>query len=158
MQLPETRPSINSNALMGSRAPSRARAVTILRLVGALALLAAGAMHLQQYTVDDYRVIPTIGTLFILNFISATVLGLYLMAPGGQSGGRLRRAGDLFAAVSGCAVALTSLVALFISEQQPLFGFMEQGYRLEIVLVIAFEALTVAALGGFIVLAYGRGR
>lgn len=40
----------------------------------------------------------------------------------------------------------------------PLFGFMEQGYRLEIVLAIAVEAVAIAALAGFIVLAYGRER
>ena len=158
MQLPETRPSVNSGALIRSRTPARARVVTGLRLVGALALLATGATHLQQYTVDDYRVIPTVGALFLLNFIGATVLGLYLMAPGGQSGGPWRRAGDLFAAVSGCFIAVGSLAGLFISEQMPLFGFMEQGYRPAIVVAITVEAVTAAALGGFIVLAYGRER
>ena len=152
MHLPYTPPSVNGSAVLTARRPARVRprAVTVLRLTGALALLGAGALHLQQYAGDDYRVIPTIGTLFLLNFIGATVLGLYLLMPGGRSPGRLRRAGDVLAALGGCSIAVGSLVALFISERTPLFGFMEQGYRLEIVIVIAVEALTIAALGAFV--------
>lgn len=160
MQLPSTPPSVDGPALLRARRPAgtRPRAVTGLRLTGALALLGTGAIHLQQYVVDDYRVIPTIGTLFLLNFIGAMVLGLYLLVPGGRSPGRLRRSADALAAVSGCAIAAGSLIALFISERTPLFGFMEQGYRLQIVIAIAVEALTVAALGAFVTLAQRRGQ
>ena len=38
-----------------------------LRVLGALSLLAVGAVHLQQYDAL-YSAIPTIGTLFVLNF------------------------------------------------------------------------------------------
>jgi hypothetical protein len=37
-----------------------------VRAVGALSLLAVGAVHLQQY-LYLYSAIPTIGTLFVLN-------------------------------------------------------------------------------------------
>src|SRR5437763_4917040 len=37
-----------------------------MRFLGALALLAVGAVHLQQYIAADYRAIPTIGPLFLL--------------------------------------------------------------------------------------------
>jgi hypothetical protein len=43
-----------------------------------------------------------------------------------------------------------SLVALLISEQTPLFGFMESGYRQAIVISIALEAATTVLLGGFL--------
>ena len=44
------------------------------RYLGALALLGVGLDHLEQYSVDSYSVIPTIGTLFALNFASAALL------------------------------------------------------------------------------------
>ena len=50
------------------------------RMLGALSLLAVGAVHLQQYD-DLYSAIPTIGTLFVLNFVAATVLGVGLLVP-----------------------------------------------------------------------------
>src|ERR687887_2679026 len=50
------------------------------RALGALATLAVGAVHLQQY-FKLYSSVPTIGTLFVLNFAGATVIGLALLAP-----------------------------------------------------------------------------
>src|SRR5947208_15332425 len=50
------------------------------RVLGALSLLAVGAVHLQQYD-DLYSAIPTIGTLFVLNFVAATLLGVGLLVP-----------------------------------------------------------------------------
>jgi hypothetical protein len=50
------------------------------RVLGALSLLAVGAIHLQQY-FDLYSGVPTIGTLFVLNFVGATVVGLGMLAP-----------------------------------------------------------------------------
>jgi hypothetical protein len=41
------------------------------RVLGALSLLAVGAVHLQQY-FELYSSIPTIGTLFLLNVVGAT--------------------------------------------------------------------------------------
>jgi hypothetical protein len=51
-----------------------------VRTVGALSLLAVGSIHFQQY-LYFYSAIPTIGTLFVLNLVGATVLGLGLLAP-----------------------------------------------------------------------------
>ena len=45
------------------------------RVLGALSLLAVGAVHLQQY-FELYYDIPTIGKLFVLNFVGATIVGL----------------------------------------------------------------------------------
>lgn len=43
------------------------------RILGALSVLAVGAVHLQQYDYL-YSTIPTIGTLFLLNFAGATAI------------------------------------------------------------------------------------
>jgi hypothetical protein len=48
--------------------------------------------------------------------------------------------------VVGLAIAVGSLVALFIAESQPLFGFMETGYDTPILIAIVAEALTAALL------------
>jgi hypothetical protein len=44
------------------------------------------------------------------------------------------------------AIAAGSLVALFIAESQPLFGFMEDGYDMPILIAIVAEALTTILL------------
>jgi hypothetical protein len=98
------------------------------RVLGALAVLAVGAVHLQQY-VELYSAIPTIGTLFVLNFAGATAIGLGLLAPTERLLG-LRWGGRAVAllALAGIGLAATAFVFLTISEHTPLFGFMEPGY------------------------------
>jgi hypothetical protein len=125
---------------------ARVWALTTSRLIAAIALLATGTIHLEQYIVADYRVIPTIGPLFLLNFIAGTVLGIYLLVPVGATAGQVRRTADLAVAWSGVAVASGSLIALLISERTPLFGFMEHGYRVEILIAIGAEAVAILAL------------
>ena len=44
--------------------------------LGALSVLATGIVHIQQYYGQDYSTIPTIGTLFFLNFVAAVVIAL----------------------------------------------------------------------------------
>ena len=132
---------------------TRARALATLCLGAAIALLATGGIHLEQYLAADFRVLPTIGSLFLLNFIAATVLGLYLLVPVRATAGRARRAADFGVAWSGFAVAAGSLIALLISERTPLFGFMEHGYRLEIVIAIGAETAAILALAAFTALA-----
>jgi hypothetical protein len=56
------------------------RSLWLARILGALALLVVGAVHLQQF-LSLYSEIPTIGTLFVLNFAGATVIGLGLLSP-----------------------------------------------------------------------------
>ena len=61
--------------------------------------------------------------------------------------------------VAGIGVAGGALIALLISEKtRPLFGFMEQGYRIEIVIALVSEAAAIIFLGGFLVLAWARAR
>jgi hypothetical protein len=120
--------------------------VALVRLLAAASLLAIGGVHIQQYIVQDYRVIPTIGPLFLLNFIGGTVLGLYFLVPVGRRAGRIRLLIDAVAALSGWLLAAGALVGLLVSEHTPLFGFMEHGYRFAIVFAIASEAVAMVAL------------
>jgi hypothetical protein len=124
----------------------RSTASALVRLLAAISLLALGAVHLQQYIVRDYRVIPTIGPLFLLNFIGGTVLGLYFLIPVGRRAGRVRRLVDAVAALAGWFVAAGALAALLASEHTPVFGFMEHGYRFAIVFAIVSEAVAVITL------------
>src|SRR5436305_13625887 len=53
----------------GSRAMAAEHltALRIARAVDALAMLVVGGVHLEQYTVAYFSVIPTIGALFLVN-------------------------------------------------------------------------------------------
>jgi hypothetical protein len=124
----------------------KVRVVALVRLLAAISLLAAGGVHLQQYIVADYRVIPTIGPLFLLNFIGATLLGLYFLIPADRQAGRVRLIIDAVATLAGWLLAAGALVALLVSEHTPLFGFMEHGYRFAIVFAIVSEAVAIGAL------------
>jgi hypothetical protein len=116
------------NALDYTKAPKRLAPIwLVVRGVGAVSLLAVGAVHLQQY-FSLYSTIPTIGTLFVLNFVGATVIGLGLLAPVERLLGRWGDAVLALLTLGGIALAATAFVFLLISEQTPLFGFMEPGY------------------------------
>lgn len=97
------------------------------RALGALAVLATGAVHLQQF-LRLYSQIPTIGTLFVLNFAGATVVGLALLAPVEHASHRYGTALVGLLSLAGIAIATGAFVFLQISERTPLFGFMEPGY------------------------------
>src|SRR6185437_2024883 len=118
---------------------------TIGRL-GALALLVVGGVHLQQY-LTGYSVVPTIGPLFLINAIGAAAVGAGLLAPLERmlSDRRAHLAAATLASV-GAMIAIGALVTLFVSESQPLFGFMENGYSTPIVIAIAAEAITTILL------------
>jgi hypothetical protein len=126
--------------------------VELARYLGAVSILLVGAVHAQQYYEAYFNVVPTIGTLFLLSFVGAGVVGVALLAPVRLLG---RRLGDLIlalAALGAIGIALGTLVSLLISEYTPLFGFMESGYRLAIVLTLLFDGLTTAFLGVFLLL------
>jgi hypothetical protein len=135
----------------------RTAALQALRYLGAVSLLLVGAIHAQQYYGDYFYVVPTIGTLFLLNFIGAGIVGAVLVAPVRMLG---RNIGDLILAVASLGaigIAAGSLVSLLVSEYTPLFGFRESGYRLAIVLSLVTDGLTIAFLGAFLLLlAAGR--
>jgi hypothetical protein len=113
------------------------------RYVAALAVLATGVAHIEQYTVDNYSTVPTIGTLFLLNFIAATVIAVGLIAPLRRVTGRFTDAVRAVLAVGGIGVGVGSLAGLFVSETTGLFGFVEHSYRMVIVVAIVVEVATV---------------
>ncbi len=128
----------------------------IARYLGAVSILLVGVVHAQQYYAAYFSVVPVIGTLFLLSFIGAGVTGVVLIAPVRLLG---RRIGDLIlvlTALGAIGIAVGSLASLLVSEYTPLFGFMESGYRLAVVLAIVFDALTTAFLGVFVLVVAPR--
>ena len=140
---PQSMPSAVAGSLGAQRRSALARTALYL---GALAVLATGAVHIQQYSSADYSSIPTIGTLFLLNFISAVVIGVGLIVPYGRFAGRSADAIRAAWALAGIGFAVLSLIALFVSESSSLFNFHENGYRTPIVLAIVAEAAATVFL------------
>jgi hypothetical protein len=121
--------------------------IRTMRILGALALLAVGAVHLQQYLGAGYRMIPTIGPLFLLNAIGSAIVGLALVLPlERRLPGRIGNGAVAALATAAVLIALGSLIALFVSESGSLFGFSESGYRTAIVIAIVAEAATIVLL------------
>jgi hypothetical protein len=116
-----------------------------------VAVLATGVVHIQQYYGQDYSTIPTIGTLFFLNFVGAVVIALGLVVPLGRVAGRYADVIRSLFAIGGIGLGALSLVALFISEGSGLFGFVENGYRTAIVLAMVAEGASIVLLGTFLV-------
>ena len=122
--------------------------VRAMRFFGALAILAVGAVHLQQYIGEDYSAIPTIGTLFLLNAVASAVVGIGLLAPIKRvAASHTAEAAIGLLALGAVGIAIGALVALFISESGGLFGFTESGYRAAIIAAIVAEGATIALLG-----------
>jgi hypothetical protein len=124
--------------------------LTTARYFGAASILVVGAIHAQQYYDAYFRVVPTIGTLFLLSFVGAATVGVVLVAPVRLLGDRLADLVLALAALGGIAIAVGTFASLLYSEYTPLFGFMESGYRLAIVLTLVFDALTTVFLGVFL--------
>jgi hypothetical protein len=126
------------------------------RYLAAFALLGVGAVHAQQYYEAYFYAVPTIGTLFFLSFIGAAVVGATLLAPirrlFGETVGSIVL---VLAALGAIGIALGSLVSLLVSEYTPLFGFMESGYRLAIVLALVTDGLTTFFAAFFVAAVLG---
>ena len=137
--------------LVAARGPAASTPTRLVaswsRYLGALALLGVGLDHLEQFSVDSYSVIPTIGTLFALNFASALALAAALAAPVERLPGRAGRLAVPVLSLAGIGVAAGSLAGLLLSESAGLFGFTETGYRTAIVVSIGLEAATIGLLG-----------
>jgi hypothetical protein len=121
------------------------------RVLGALATLAVGAVHLQQY-YKLYSQVPTIGTLFVLNFIGATAIGLGLLTPIERLAGRYGGLAVTLLALAGVAQSATAFVFLWIAERTPLFGFQEPGYDPTAIAASRIsEVAAVVLLGAFLI-------
>jgi hypothetical protein len=122
-----------------------------VRATGALSLLAVGAVHLQQY-MKIYYSVPTIGTMFVLNFIGATAIGLGLLAPVERLFGRWGSRILALLALGGIGLALTTYAFLLVSERTPLFGFQEAGFFPAAIMAAKVSELVAAGLlGSFLV-------
>lgn len=119
----------------------------VARGLGAVALLASGAVHLQQY-LGPYAAIPTIGTLFLLDAAGAAVIGALLLAPVERLAGRWAGAVVAVVTAGGIALAATSYVMLLISERRPLLGFQEPGYDTTAIVAAQVSELAALALLG----------
>jgi hypothetical protein len=130
----------------------------LARYLGAAALLAVGLDHLEQRSAAHYAEIPTIGTLFLLNFVSAAVVAVGLALPLQRLGGPAGRQLPTLLALSGVGIAAGSVAGLLVSETSGLFGFRETGYRSAIVLSLVLEGATIVLLGTGLVLHRARRR
>ena len=119
--------------------------------LGAASLVVSGVDHIYQYYANDYRTVPTIGRLFVLNFVSAVVVAAGLIAPIGRVAGRYADAIRAVLALAGIGIAVLSLAALFVSESSSLFGFEENGYRRAIDVAIASEVAAALFLSIYLV-------
>ena len=128
----------------------------LMLVAGAGGVLATGADHLDEYATNGFSTVPTIGTLFLLNFIAATLVGVALLLP-------LRRITQRFGdpvrtllALGGIGIAATSLIALWISESSSLFGFTDYGFRSTIVAAVVAEGIAIVGLTTYLALARHR--
>jgi hypothetical protein len=129
----------------------------VMRILGAFALLGVGAVHFQQYYAADYSGVPTIGPLFLLNGVGAGILGVTLLFPIERIiKGRRGDAAIGAVALGGVIVAVGSLAALFISEYGGLFGFIEPGYSVPVVLAIVTEGATLLLLAPVTIMSLSR--
>lgn len=140
----------SSPSRLQSLTPGRLRLFQIAQAVGALALFVVGGVHLEQYYVAFFRVVPTIGPLFLANFIGATAFGFVLLVPLRRGAGRLWVLLDSLVALAGIGLSVGAFAGLFVTEHTRLFGFMEHGYRPEIVLALAAEAVATVSLVAFL--------
>jgi hypothetical protein len=125
--------------------PRAGRGQAVLRMLGAVAVLVIGAVHLEQYFGVHFNVVPVIGPLFVLNFAGAMVIGLGLLVPSVRM-----HLVHVLLALAGIGLAATSFVFLFVSEHRPLFGFQEYGYRPAIIVALVAEAAAVLLLGAYL--------
>ena len=119
---------------------------------GAAALLASGVDHLDEYTANHFSTVPTIGTLFLLNFIAATAVAVGLVLPWKRITKRYADGVRAVLALSGIGIAASSLIGLWISESSSLFGFTDHGSRPTIVVAIVAESLVIMTLTAYLTL------
>jgi hypothetical protein len=119
---------------------NRTPVIVGLRAVGALLLVAAGAIHLYLWSTG-YDSIAWIGPLFLVNAIAAGVLALAVLAA--------PRRLLFWPAGAGALLQIGTLGGLFLSSTVGLFGFVESSaasYYWESVIVESVGFVVLAAL------------
>jgi len=123
-----------------------------LRVAGALLLVVSAGIHLDLY-LTGYRSIPTIGWLFLVQFVVAFVLAIGALVTHSR-----------VVAVAGAAFALSTLGCYLLAVWIGLFGYKEirtrAGIAAGLIEVAAFAtlALAVAIAGGWQAAAPARPR
>jgi predicted lipoprotein with Yx(FWY)xxD motif len=126
-----------------SRAAGRHRKVKLgdwrqpwLRVAGALLLVVSAGIHLDLY-LTGYRSIPTIGGLFLVQFLVAFVLAIGALVTHSR-----------LVAVAGAAFALSTLGCYLLAVWIGLFGYKEirtrAGFAAGLIEVAAFATLALA--------------
>jgi len=111
-----------------------------LRIVGAVATLIVGAIHLQQW-LDFINEVPTIGELFLLNALGAGALAIGLALP------RFR----VLAALGAIGLSAGAIVSLLISMTDGgIFDYVEPSFRTPVTLSLVAEVVAVLALAGYL--------
>ena len=109
-----------------------------LRVAGALLLLVSAGIHLALY-LTGYRAIPTIGWLFLVQFIVAFVLAAGALVTHSR-----------LVAIAGAGLALSTLGAYLLAVRIGLFGYKEirtrAGIAAGLIEVAAFATLMLAAV------------
>src|SRR5215470_6669993 len=109
-----------------------------LRVAGALLLVVSAGIHLDLY-LTGYRSIPTIGWLFLVQFLAGFVLAAAALVTRSR-----------LAAAARAVFALSTLSAYLLAVRIGLFGFREvrtrAGIAAGLIEVAAFAVLALAAL------------
>lgn len=105
-----------------------------LFIVGAAALLVGAAVHISQL-VSIFHAVPWIGPLFAADAVASTAVAVALLATRSR-----------LAAAAGTLVSVGALTGLALSSTVGLFGWQETTLRPSVVIAIASELVTVAAL------------
>jgi hypothetical protein len=131
--------------------PGRSRrpldmAATVAFVAGGALLVWSGLIHFHLWDeADGYRSIPTIGPLFLLQSISALVVGAGLVA--------VRR---LWAALIGIGFALATIAGFLLSVARGLFGFKDSWLAPFAMQAFTIEALAVVVLSAAAALCLAR--
>ena len=110
---------------------NRRNSARLLDYLAAACIGAAGYLHYCLY-IKGYRTIPTIGTGFLVQFVTSGVAALALAAPLGFRihAGRLGVSGDVAARLAGLGLSVGTLVAFLLSRLPGgLFNFREIGLQ-----------------------------
>ena len=123
-----------------SSTANRTRAVFVLRVVGALLLVAAGAIHLYLWSTG-YDSIDWIGPLFLVNAVGAFLLAVAVLAA--------PRRLLFWPAGAGALLQIGTLGGLILASTVGLFGFVEStaaSYYWESVIVESVGFVVLGAL------------
>jgi hypothetical protein len=122
-------------------------AVTVLRILSAILLLAIGGIHL--FLVFDGTG-GVLGVMFTLNGIAGIVLAIAILA--------LRGRLQMFAIVLGLLFAIASLAALLLALTVGLFGITETWDYMLVPQTVVIDAVAVVVLAVTTVLTLRRRR